>query len=341
MKAKYEYQVVVQEARATQCSELEESEAAYSEAIRENAAAKSLKCAVNHSDYAKLMHELERQALDAENNSCQHFLLTQQTTLSHAPQSIKEDLHSCYQILLGQSSSLWQCTLPARVPQTDGQPPAITSPKQEPKRSPPPIRQHSSTEAQGDTSADGDSPMASQEGPSSSKIGKMADWFSSLSPSCADAFCWDSSLIKEARAHCFTPHPWDWAHGNMDSLSKIFQELVQGAGLLGESIHELQQSWNGPEDLKHGNYVLQSLPKGLKFLRVVSTKESPKIMGLKGIHDSNALWHFASFTYCPWCGEIGQNEGTIVNHLRMIHYKLGLICDQCYSCPTVMSDTLC
>ena len=145
------------------------------------------------------------------------------------------------------------------------------------------------TDAQGDTSADEDFPGASQEGPLSSKIGKMADWFSSLSPSHADAFPQDSSLVKEARAHYFTTHPWDWAHSNMDDLSEIFQELAQGAGLLGESIHELQWSWNGPEDLKHGNYILWSLPKGLKFLRVVSTKESPKIMGLKGIHDSGIL----------------------------------------------------
>ena len=226
MKAKYEYQVEVQEARATLYSELEESEATYSEASCKNAAAKSLKCVADHSDHARLMHELERWALDAENKSCQDFLFTHQTTLSHAPQSLKEDLHSSYQILLGQSSSSWWCILPARVPQTDGQPPAITSPEQEPKWSPPPKRWHSLTETQGDMSAEEDFPVASQEGPSSSKIGKMADWFSSLSPSHVDAFCWDSSLVKEARAHYFTTHPWDWAHGNMDNLSEIFWELA-------------------------------------------------------------------------------------------------------------------
>ena len=127
-------------------------------------AAKSLKCMVDHSDHTRLMHKSERQALDVENKSCQDFLLAHQTALSHAPQSLKEDLHSSYQILLGQSSSSWQCILPARVPQTDGQPPAITSPKQEPKWSPLPKRQHSSTEVQGDTSVDEDSPMTSQEG---------------------------------------------------------------------------------------------------------------------------------------------------------------------------------
>ena len=121
---------------------------------------------------------------------------------------------------------------------------------------------HSLTDAQGDTSEDEDFPMASQEGPSSSKIGQPVDWFSSLSPSHVDAFSQDSSLVKEARAHYFTTHPWDWAYGNTDNLSEIFRELAQGAGMLGKSIHELQWSWDGPEELKHGNYVLWSLPKG-------------------------------------------------------------------------------
>ena len=56
-------------------------------------------------------------------------------------------------------------------------------------------------------------------------------------------------------------------------------------------------------------------------------------MGLKGINDPEGLWHFAGYTYCPWCGKSRQNEGTVVNHLRMVHYKLGLICDQCFWLP--------
>ena len=180
MKAKYEYQVAVQEARATRCNKLEESEATYLEAIHENTAMKSLQCAADCSEHARLMHELERQALDVENKSHQDFLLTHQTALSHAPQSLKENLHSSYHILLGQSSLSWQCILSARVPQTDEQPPAITSPKQEPKWSPLPKKQHSLTDTQGDTSADEDFPMASQDFPrfsrSSHKV--LACWWS-------------------------------------------------------------------------------------------------------------------------------------------------------------------
>ena len=95
------------------------------------------------------------------------------------------------------------------------------------------------------------------------------------------------------------------------------------------------------KELKQANYALQSLPKGLRFLRVVPTTESPKVMGLMGIHDPDALQCYAGYTYCPWCGKEGQNEGIMVNHLRTTHYRLGLVCDWCFGCPTVMLDSLC
>ena len=69
--------------------------------------------------------------------------------------------------------------------------------------------------------------------------------------------------------------------------------------------------------------------------------ESRKVMGLMGIHNPNVLQHYAGYTNCPWCGKEGQNEGTMVNHLRTTHYRLGLVCDWCFGCPTVTSDLLC
>ena len=184
------------------------------------------------------------------------------------------------------------------------------------------------------------SSKASQEGPSSSKRRETPNWFASLKPSCVEAFSHDSNPMKEARLHFFATHPCDWVHNSTNDLSDIFRELAEGASLLGESIHEIQLLWDGPEELKHANYALQSMPKGLRFLRVVPAMESPKVMGLKGIHDPNALQCFAGYTYCPWCGKEGQNEGTVVNHLRTTHYRLGLVCDQCFGCPTVTLDTL-
>ena len=99
----------------------------------------------------------------------------------------------------------------------------------------------------------------------------------------ADAFSRDSDLVKEARAHYFTTHSWDWINGNMEDLSNIFKGLAQEAGLLGKSIFEIQWSLKGQEHLKQANYFFQTQPKGLKFLREVSARESPKEMGLKGI----------------------------------------------------------
>ena len=122
MKVKYKYRVAIQEAMAIRCSELEESEAVYSEALSKNVAVKSLQCTTHHNEHARLMHELERWALDVENKSHQDFLLTHQAILRHVPQSLKENLHSSYHILLGQSSSSFQCILSARALQVEWQP---------------------------------------------------------------------------------------------------------------------------------------------------------------------------------------------------------------------------
>ena len=60
MKAKYDYRMAIQEARTIRCNELQESEAAYSEALGENAAAKSTQCAILCREYVEHMHELEQ-----------------------------------------------------------------------------------------------------------------------------------------------------------------------------------------------------------------------------------------------------------------------------------------
>ena len=147
--------------------------------------------------------------------------------------------------------------------------------------------------------------------------------------------------MVEARSCFFSKNSYNFNQDGNCDLSEVFKKLAKKAGLLGTNIYEIEASWTGLEELKQANYTLQSLPKGLRFLRAVPTMESPKVMGLMGIHDPDALQHFAGFTYCAWCGKEGQNEGMVVNHLRTTHYKLGLVCDKCYGCPTITSDTLC
>ena len=65
MKAKYEYCMAIQEARAERCTELEESEATYSEALSKNAANLSLQCTMHCREHTEHMQELEARALRA------------------------------------------------------------------------------------------------------------------------------------------------------------------------------------------------------------------------------------------------------------------------------------
>ena len=87
-------------------------------------------------------------------------------------------------------------------------------------------------------------------------------------------------------------------------------------------------------------YALRSLTKDLKFLRAVPPSKSPKVMRLVGIHNLDALRCFNGLTHCPWCGKESQSVWTIISHLRMVHYRLGLVCNKCYNFPSNSSDTL-
>ena len=91
-----------------------------------------------------------------------------------------------------------------------------------------------------------------QEGPSSPKKCKAPAWFTSLKPSHAEAFLWDSSIIKEARSHFFSNHLYDFINDGTHNLSNVFKELAKSAGLLGEAIYDIQLSWTRPEELKTG-----------------------------------------------------------------------------------------
>ena len=137
-------------------------------------------------------------------------------------------------------------------------------------------------ELQGSTSINGTAPKAMQKGPSSPKRQEAPAWFTSLKPSHAEAFLWDSSIMKEARLHFFSNHSYNFVDDGTRDLSDVFKELAKSASLLGEAIYEMQLSWTRPEELKQANYALWSLPKGLRFLRVVPASESSQGHGAYG-----------------------------------------------------------
>ena len=140
MKAKYDYHMTIQKARAERCTELKESEATFSKAISKNAANLSLQCTTLHREHMENMWELETCALKVENKSHQDFLLAHQAVLHQALQSLKEDLHSSYSLLLGPSLSSHQSITLTLMPKVGGWPLSTISLKPETEWSPPPKR---------------------------------------------------------------------------------------------------------------------------------------------------------------------------------------------------------
>ena len=176
--------------------------------------------------------------------------------------------------------------------------------------------------------------QGTSEGPLSSKWQEVPPWNKVLKQSYSEAFSWDTSLVKEARKEYFRRHSYNFTTEGTHNLSEVFRHMAESTKLLGSSIYKIQEVWKGPDELWQANYALRSLPKGLKFLHAVPPSESPKVMGMVGIHDLDALHCFNGLTHCPWCGKEGQNEGTVVNHLQMVHYRLGLVCDKCNNYPS-------
>ena len=103
---------------------------------------------------------------------------------------------------------------------------------------------------------------------------------------------------------------------------------IQGAGGLDQPA--------GTEDHQS---CCKSHPKGYTVFSVVTPSKPTNIMGLKGIHSPKILHWQDGHSYCSWCGKEGQNEDTIVNYLRTVHYHLGLVCTLCMDFFATSVDT--
>ena len=178
-----------------------------------------------------------------------------------------------------------------------------------PKQSPRLKRWLPSPEPMGNMPLGGATLAAALWGPPNLKKQENPPWFKLLKPSHAEAFLRDSDIVVEARLHFFSKHSYNFNQDGNRDLSRIFKKLATSASLLVTNIHEIEASWTGLEELKQANYTLWSLPKGLKFLRVVPTLESPKVMGLVGIHDPNALCISVASLTAPGVGKKAKMKG--------------------------------
>ena len=161
-----------------------------------------------------------------------------------------------------------------------------------------------------------------------------------LKESHCKAFEKDSDLVQMTRQNYLKMHYPESDHRGSHDLSCMFQELTTSAGLLDSDVHDVQDMWTGQKYLWATHWVAKTSPKDIQFFQVVPPTKSPKIMGLKGIHYPEALKWQAGLSFCLWCGKEGQNEGTVVIHLRTSHYCLGLVCSWCLEYFITSTNTM-
>ena len=330
----------IKEAKTTLACTIWEAKAACSMAIRDAKTQRASQAKLLHRQHGKVMQDLEEQVIREEGRCQTDFLSACQSNLHASPAELKGMLVASYQILLGQASTSHPFTISQRTSPVEEQPAPAAPPVPVPKQSPRPKRQHPSPDPVDTMPLGGTMSKTTSEEPPSSKCQEVPPWNRALKQSCSEAFSRDSDLVKEAREEYFLKHSYNFTTAGTHDLSEISRQMVKSTKLLGTSIYKIQGLWTGPDELKQANYALMSLPKGLKFLHVVPPSESPKVMGLVGIHDPVPFATSNSMTHCPWYGKEGQNKGTVVNHLWMVHYRLGPVCNKCNDCPSTSSDTL-
>ena len=215
------------------------------------------------------MQDLEEQAIEEESKSHNNFLTACQAILYSSPPPLKSTLAALYHLLLGQTPPSPPLVSQQRTSPTEEQPSTFIPSTPVTKQSPKPKRQHPLQDPVESMPICGATPKATLGGPPSPKRQEIPHWFTTLKPNHAEVFSWDSNVVREVRREYFSKHSFDFTSDSTCDLSGMFKCLAIRAGLLGTSIYETQSPWTGSEELKQANYILLSLPKGLKFLWAV------------------------------------------------------------------------
>ena len=342
MKAKYEYHMAVQKARVERCTKLEESEATYSEALNGNTAALSLQCAMLRQEHTVAHVGIGSMCFDGGEQKLSRFPNSAPGSLTPGPTNTQgmtfilptpfywDHIHHPINPLClpqhlkleGNHSPLFPLSWNPKSPFPQRGDIHLWRHKltrQWTRISPSPCRRNHRTLRKGGQLTG--SPAWSLTvwmflARTQILLKRQEPATSQLTPGIHPMVTQRICLIYSKNLH---PRSWPigWVYFQNTMVMEgaraftagqlCFPVSTQGAQIPKGGVHQGISQGNGP---KGDSWPMR--PSGI----------SP------------------GYTHCPWCGKSGQNEGTIINHLRTTHYKLGLICDQCFGCPTMMSDTL-
>ena len=318
----------------------QEAKTLCSTAIREVEAQGASQAGLLQQLHVKTIQNLEEEAIEEESKGQLNFLSICQAGLWASPPELHITLVASYHILLGHVLTSHPFSLSqGAFPSGQGSAPGFPSPPV-PEHSPWLKWQHHSPDPVDVLPPSRTMSHVTPKGPPSSKQWEVMPLHKVLTWSCLEVFGQDSHLVRKTKEEYFRSHCPNFNNENSHDFTDVFWCMAETIGLLCSAIYEIKGAWTGWDELQQANYVLKALPKGLKFFRAVSPTKSPKVMVLMGIHDPDMLCHFNGLTHCPWYGKEGQNEGTVVNHLQMVHYKLGLICEKCFSCPSITLEAI-
>ena len=240
LEAKAACSMAVKKAKTTRGHMVQEAKATCSKAISKVEAQRAFQAESFQSEHGNIMQDLEEQVIQEESRSQADFLSTCQVTLYNSPPELKSILATSYHILLGQTPPLPPFVLLWRTSPVKGQLTSAAPPTPVPEQSPRPKGWHPSPDPVESTPLGRTTLKATLGGPPSSKRQEVPPWFRTLKPGCAEAFSWDSDLVREARREFFLKHSYNFPTDGTHNLSKIFRQMAVTAGLLGTSIHEIQ-----------------------------------------------------------------------------------------------------
>ena len=241
---------VVKEAKTTRGHIIQEAKATCSKAVREVEAWRTSQAESFQREHGNIMWDLEEQVIWEESRSQADFLSACQVSLYASPPQLKSALVASYHILLGQTPPSPPLILLQRASPVEEQPTSTALPTPAPKQSPRSKRWHPSPDPVESMPLGGTNSKATLGGPPSSKRQEIPSWYRALKLNHAKAFGWNSDLVKEARREFFSKHSYNFTTDGTHDLSEIFNQMAMSADLLGTSIHEIQASWTGPNELK-------------------------------------------------------------------------------------------
>ena len=290
--AKSAYVTAMRKVEAAHSASTSKAEVIYTTGIRKEEAANVVQASKLQWQHQEAMQNQKEEALEVEKHSCQSFLQACGVALQACPNEALGKLMYPLHLLTGSLSlpGLLRATSPLTIRSIDPIPSPCHPSRSATAVCSPRAKQHCSPEHKAELVHPGEPPLQwwREEDP---LVGHLGD-------SHHEAFCKDVDLVQHIRQTYFRTHLPSFYKEATYKLTNIFREMAEMADLLGSKVHLVQDKWKGRKELHSANYEVRGSAKDLHYFRIVSPLNSPKIMGLWGIHSPEALKHQAGLSFC-------------------------------------------